>query len=477
MSERGAAARADRSVSGDPRSNAAPGSAAEMGSASEMGNVSYGEVIGNREFLGIILAQAISEIGDQIARLALALIVLDRTGSAFGAAAAFAVSFLPMFLGSAVLGPIADRLSRRSVMLVADVSRAALIAFFALVAVGTTPLWLLFLLLFFAELFTPAFDAARTATIPDVLTDPAECAAGFGLSRTLSLVTQVVGLVFGGAVVMLLGPRLGLAVDSVTYIVSFVVLLVMVRPRPAELPGGASLVSLLSDAKAGMAAMSGDPARRGLLMLAVASSLAVVAPEALALSYARDVGASDVAGAALVSCVVGGAAIGSIMISRRPPHRQIELLLPLALGCGLVLLLVAPQPSLLIVMPLWVISGALQAFLVPCMAFMTLLTPSEERGRIAGLSASVWAAATVVSFLISGALADLTSPAFAVVLCAAVSLVLVLLATRRWPGRQLLQRVARLVRGDTASVSPVEVDDRTVTEAMRDVDDSGFMRR
>jgi hypothetical protein len=130
-------------------------------------------------------------------------------------------------------------------MLVADLCRAALIAFFALVAVGTTPLWLLFLLLFFAELFTPAFDAARTATIPDVLTDPAECAAGFGLSRTLSLVTQVVGLVFGGAIITLLGPRLGLAVDAVTYIVSFVVLLVMVRPRPAELPGGASLVSLL----------------------------------------------------------------------------------------------------------------------------------------------------------------------------------------------------------------------------------------
>jgi MFS family permease len=376
-------------------------------------SVSYRDVLRHREFLGLITAQSISEVGDQIARLALALVVLDRTGSAFGAAAAFAVSFLPMFLGSAVLGPLADRLSRRSVMLVSDVARAALIAFFALVAVGTTPLWLMFLLLFFAELFTPAFDAARTATIPDILEDSAECAAGFGLSRTVSLITQVVGLVVGGAIVGVLGPRLGLIVDAATFVLSFAVLLVMVRRRPAPLPGGASLGSLLRDAKDGVGQLSADPARKSLLLLAVASSLAVVAPEALALSYARDVNASDVSGAALVACVVGGAAVGSILVSRRRPLRQIELLLPLALGCGLILLLVAPEPPMFVAMPIWMIAGLLQAFLVPCMAFMTLLTPSDERGRIAGLSSSAWALATVVSFLFSGAVADLTSPAFA----------------------------------------------------------------
>lgn len=457
---------------------------------SDAAAVSYREVLRNREYRGIVLSQAVSEVGDQIARLALALVVLDRTGSAFGAAAAFAVSFLPIFLGSAVLGPLADRLSRRSVMLVADLARAGLIAFFALVAVSTTPLWLMFLLLFFAELFTPAFDAARTATIPDVLDDPAECAAGFGLSRTVSLVTQVVGLVLGGAAIGLLGARVALVVDAVTFLVSFVLLVVLVRHRPAELPGGASLRSLVRDATEGLGQLSGDPARRSLLMLALAASLAVVAPEALALAYARDMNASDVAGASLVACVVGGAAVGSILVSRRRPVRQIELLLPLALGCGLVLLLAAPAPPIYVVMVLWLVSGLLQAFLVPCMAFMTLLTPGEQRGRIAGLSASAWAAATVVAFLVSGAVADLTSPAFSVVLCAGVSLVLTLLATRRWPGRELRRRVSRLsgggdgsalardrVEGHVADDDQPETDDRSITDALREVDASGVMKR
>jgi len=439
------------------------------------GEVSYREVLRHREFVGIILAQGISEVGDQIARIALALVVLDRTGSAFGAAAAFAVSFVPVFLGSAVLGPIADRLSRRSVMLVADLARALIIAFLALVAVSTTPLWVLFLLLFFAELFSPAFEAARSAMIPDVLTDPAECASGFGLSRTVSLLTQVLGLVLGGAVVAALGTRVGLIVDAATYVVSFIVLLVLVRHRGAALPGGATAGALLRDARAGIAQISSDPARRSLLLLALASAFAVVAPEALALAYARDIGAPDVVGAALVASVVGGAAVGSLLVGRRRPLRQVELLLPLALGSGLVLLLVAPEPSIALALPLWVVAGLLQAFLVPCMAFMTILTPQPERGRITGLSASAWAAATVVAFLVSGALADATSPAFAVVLCAVTSLVLLLVVTWRWPGRELRRGVLRLTR---AADDPAD-SQRELADALRDAEADGteFLRR
>ena len=66
-----------------------------------------------REFRGIVLAQVASEAGDQIARVALALLVLSHTGSPLLAAATFAVSFVPSFVGGALLGPLADRFSRR----------------------------------------------------------------------------------------------------------------------------------------------------------------------------------------------------------------------------------------------------------------------------------------------------------------------------------------------------------------------------
>jgi predicted MFS family arabinose efflux permease len=359
-------------------------------------------------------------------------------------------------------------------MLVADLARALLIAFFALVAVNTTPLWLMFTLLFFAELFTPAFDASRTATIPDVLTDPAECAAGFGLSRTISLVTQVLGLIIGGTVIGLLGARAALYFDAATFVVSFIVILVMVKRRPAAIAGGASLLSLIGDAREGYQQIKSDTRRRSLLFLALAASLAVVAPEALALPYARGLGASDAMGAVLLATVLAGAAVGSVVVARQRPLRQIARVQILALASAAVLLFMAPAPPLFFTVLIFAMSGLLQAFLVPCMAFMTLLTPSDQRGRISGLSSAAWALATVVAFLFSGLVADLTSPAFSVVLCASISLVLILLVTHRWPARSLRESVAQLSRVKLPESGALE---SSYDQALAEVDQSRAMQR
>src|SRR5215207_3871742 len=133
---------------------------------------SYRAVLGNREFTGLMLAQVLSECGDQIARVGLAVLVLARTDNPFFAALAFVVGYVPAIFGAALLGPFADRLSRRTVMLVADAVRALLIGLLALLAVPSTPVWLMFVLLFLAELLSAPFEAARAAVLPDVLPDP-----------------------------------------------------------------------------------------------------------------------------------------------------------------------------------------------------------------------------------------------------------------------------------------------------------------
>ena len=56
---------------------------------------SYREVFGNREFIGLIAAQVLSECGDQIARVGLAVLILARTDNPFLAALAFVVGYVP----------------------------------------------------------------------------------------------------------------------------------------------------------------------------------------------------------------------------------------------------------------------------------------------------------------------------------------------------------------------------------------------
>jgi len=405
----------------------------------------FRDVLAVREFRGIVISQVASEAGDQIARVALALLVLAHTGSPLYAAATFAVAIIPSFLGGALLGPVADRFSRRSLMLGADLGRAALIMLLALVAVPGTPLWVLFGLLLVAELFTPLFDSARGATTPEVLGSVALVATGAALSRALSLANQAVGLVLGGLIVQLSNnPRLALAIDGFSFLVSYGVLVVFLKPRPSVLESTPSLPVLMRDLRRGFTLLMSDRSRRALVLLGWGMALPLVAPEAVALAYVDQQGAADTWGGVLMAAVVIGAAVGAVAVGRRSPRDQLDLVLPLAMVMSLPLLVTGIEPPLWLLALLWFASGAAQAFLVPVMAFTTLLTPNDQRGSVIGIASAGFALLTSVGYLVVGWVATITSPAFAVVVMAVIGLVVASASYVVWPAAHLRADVRAL---------------------------------
>src|SRR3712207_1428783 len=80
------------------------------------------------EFRALCCAEAISVFGDQLARVALALLVFDRTSSALLTALTYALTFVPAVLGGWLLSGLADRYPRRRIVILADLARAALAA-------------------------------------------------------------------------------------------------------------------------------------------------------------------------------------------------------------------------------------------------------------------------------------------------------------------------------------------------------------
>ena len=407
-------------------------------------SATFREVLAVREFRGIVISQVASEAGDQIARVALALLVLAQTGSPLYAAATFAVAIIPSFLGGALLGPVADRFSRRTLMLGADLGRAAIIMLLALVAVQGTPLWVLFGLLLVAELFTPLFDSARGATTPEVLGSVALVATGAALSRALSLANQAVGLVLGGLIVQLTNPRVALAIDGFSFLVSYAVLVVFLMPRPSVLESTPSLPVLMRDLGRGFTLLMSDRSRRALVLLGWGMALPLVAPEAVALAYVDQQGAADTWGGVLMAAVVIGAAVGAIAVGRRSPRDQLDLVLPLAMVMSLPLLVTGIEPPLWLLTLLWFASGAAQAFLVPVMAFTTLLTPNDQRGSVIGIASAGFALLTSVGYLVVGWVATITSPAFAVVVMAVIGLVVASASYVVWPAAHLRADVRAL---------------------------------
>ena len=129
--------------------------------------VTVRDVLRVREFRAVLASSGLSILGDQVARIAVALLVFERTGSEFAASATYACSYLTWLVSGPLLASLADRQRRRRLMVQCDLLRAGLIA--ALLVPGL-PLWALFVVLVLVGLLSPPFDAAKSALLPEMLT-------------------------------------------------------------------------------------------------------------------------------------------------------------------------------------------------------------------------------------------------------------------------------------------------------------------
>ncbi len=168
--------------------------------------------------------------GDRLALVALTLLVYSRSKSPLLAAITFAAGFVPYLFGGMFLSGLADRLPRRSVMVVCDLIRCALVA--AMLVPGV-PLAAMIALLYAVTLFQPPFDAARSAIVRDVMDKehyPLAMAVTISTGRTV----MVAGSAAGGLIVALFGARPALGADAATFIASALLIQFGVHARPAR---------------------------------------------------------------------------------------------------------------------------------------------------------------------------------------------------------------------------------------------------
>ena len=159
------------------------------------------------------LAQLLSVVGDQLARVALTVLVYDRTRSALLAAITFVVSIVPTFIGGVTLAWLADRYPRRAVMIACDVVRAVIVL---VMAIPGVPLAAMVTLLFVVTLAGAPFTSARAAIFPDVLTGD-RYVMGTAVTLTTYQFAQVLGFAAGGAVVGFFGTPTSLVADAATF--------------------------------------------------------------------------------------------------------------------------------------------------------------------------------------------------------------------------------------------------------------------
>jgi MFS family permease len=151
-------------------------------------------VRGNRNFRRLWLAQIVSEIGDWFYTLAIYSLLLQLTGRASSVALALVLQVLPQTLIGPAAGVVNDRISRKRVMIAADLARMAIV-FAMLLVRSRSMVWLVYPLLLLETLMAAFFEPARSAVIPNIT--PKE---GVLLANTLSSATWSVNLLIGASV-------------------------------------------------------------------------------------------------------------------------------------------------------------------------------------------------------------------------------------------------------------------------------------
>lgn len=399
--------------------------------------VTYRSVLADREFAALFASQGLSTLGDQLARIAIAVVVFDRTGSALAASATYAASYLTYLVGGPPLSALADRHARVAMMVLCDLLRAPVVL---LLCVSDLPLWAYYAVVIAVGALGPPFDSARSAMLADILTGE-RYTKGVALMNITVQGCDVLGFVLGGALVAVVSARGALALDAATFVVSAGSVLACVRDRPvAAEPGGQSL---LGETWAGFLLVRRTPALRSLLGWALLGAAATIGPEGLAVPVASDLGGGALAAGVLTAAVPAGFVLASALVLRVEPSSRAPLIPRLALLSCAPLLLTPLADQVWEVALLWAVAGAGGTLnLIASTSFMQAV-PREYRGRAFGLAGSALYATQGLALLLAGALAGVVSSRQAVALLALCALVLLLVASR---SRGPVQGNAGLVR-------------------------------
>lgn len=384
------------------------------------------QVFAVREYRTVWLADLLSVAGDQLARVALAVLVYGRTGSAAWAAATYALTFLPAIVGGVLLSGLADRFPRREVLVVTDVVRAGLVA---VMAVPQVPLPVLCGLLAVVVLLGAPHNAARGALLPDLL--PGDLyERGLAVAQITGQTAQVVGFAAGGLFVAAVSPSSALALNAVTFLVAGVLFRFGLVRRPRA---GSARADEGRDLLAGIRDIATDPRRRALVVLVWMVGLYVV-PEALAAPYAAQIGAGPAVVGLLMAADPVGSVLGTWLFVRFvSPARRARLIGVLAVAAGVPLLFTALVPGVPVALLLFGVSGmASAAYVMQAQASFVRATPAAIRGRAIGVAASGIVAGQGVAVLAGGLLADLWTPSTAIAVCGAAGILVALGGALAW---------------------------------------------
>ena len=367
----------------------------------------YRDVLGIPDARALIGASAASEIGNWLYNAALLVYVYSTTHSAGWVGAATICRLLPYVLLGPFGGAIADRYSRRTVLLTGDAMRMLLMVGIAATVAGAGPVALVIALTAIATAAGCAERPAAMALLPRLVGE-----VRLGPANALLHTVQDLGILIGpaiGAVLLAVAPAwVAFLANGATFAVSAVLISTM-RPDPASAGGRTSRAGQLGE---GLRTVRTTGHALWLIVIVAMAEFTYGAQTVQLVVYAKQsLGLGSGGYGVLLAAAGAGGLVSALVNGRLSTSRRVSLIVVVAgaLACATQLAYAGVQ-VLTIALAVTVIGNA---GLVSCEVVgetaLARIVPRDALGRAIGIFDAVSVAAMVAGAVLAPVLVASTS--------------------------------------------------------------------
>ena len=358
---------------------------------------------------GLVFAgQSLSLLGSALTQFVLLWWITDTTGDISALATAGIAALLPQAVLSPLGGTLADRYSRRLLMICADlVSALCMVVLIALFLADSIALWQVYTMLTVRSAMQ-AFQAPAAAASVAMLVPPGFLPRAVGLSQTVQALMTVAAAPLGALAISIMPMGWALGIDVGTALLGIVPLLFFSIPQPRV--AREDRQGLWREFRTGLAVVTSSPGLLRLYLLLGAVVLVIMPAFTLVPLLVKEYfgGGAPQVGFMEAMAGVGMIAGGIFVTALAPRHGMPWILLGFGASCATLALTALVPPTLFgVAVFWWGLSGA--AFIAANTPLTTLLQstiPNHLQGRVLSLLNMVMALAAPVGLALATPLGE-----------------------------------------------------------------------
>lgn len=357
-------------------------------------------------FWAIFGGQAVSLVGSSLTQFVLLWWITDTTGSVVALSIAGMAALLPQAVLSPLGGTLADRYSRRLLMIVADVvSALCMLVLIALFLTERIELWHAYAMMALRSAMQ-AFQAPAALASVVMLVPSHFVVRAAGLNQALQSLTVVAAAPLGALAISVMPIGWALGIDVFTAVLGVVPLLLFRVPQVFD--AGTRANGLWREFREGVHLVWRAPGLRRLYLLLGMVVLAIMPTFMLAPLLVKTHFGGGAPHVALMEGLAGaGMLLGGLLMAAIAPRRLVcWILIGFAVSCAsIALTAMVPHNLFGVAVVWWVMSGISFTFgNAPLTALLQTTIPNQLQGRVLALMTTVMALAAPVGLALAGPL-------------------------------------------------------------------------